>query len=179
MHCPSCKTTHLIPSLLEHNLPVFSCNICQGSFIEILSYRMWVDHSAPAEKKTAGMLLAVDDSKHAMVCPHCAKIMSKYQISEHTPNKIDLCRNCGRFWLDAGEWRLLQELGLYLEIPSIFNEPWQKAIRKTVSKKLREEKLLTLFGVADYQKIKEFKDWVKIHPKRAQIMDYLNNLSRD
>lgn len=176
MYCPTCRNRMLRPSKLAPGLPGFSCNSCGGNLIEILSYRMWSEQK-PAEnvKKNLYPKNSPEDSKQTLVCPKCNKLMTKFLISGTTLNKIDLCGNCGRFWLDGGEWSLLECLDLENDITRIFNEPWQKSIRKDISDKVTEDKYKSLIGEADYSKLINILDWIKNHPKKDEIIAYLCN----
>lgn len=176
MYCPTCKNRTLRPTKLAYGLPSFSCKSCGGSLLEILGYRMWCDkNSAGQDKKKISVEANTSDSRQTLVCPKCSNIMTKFQIARDTENKIDLCNNCGRFWLDGGEWNLLEQINLENEITNIFNEPWQSAIRKDQSNDAFEEKYQKIVGAADYRKMKDFRDWLASHPNRDEIINYINH----
>lgn len=179
MNCPSCKKRTLIPTKLAYGLPSFSCNSCGGSLIEILSYRMWCEGNTEKQaKKYQAKEISTTDSKHTLVCPKCDKIMTKFQMSADTTNKIDLCSQCGRFWLDGGEWNLLGNINLENDITSIFNEPWQKLIKKQLSLKSFEDKYRERIGEVDFIKAKNFRNWVNTHSNKKILLEYLTNLDK-
>lgn len=177
MKCPSCKNSSLVPTKLADGLPGFGCPSCEGHLIEILSYRLWSERtSATAHESNHLEPTAVSDSKQAMACPQCHKLMTKYSMSDSATNKIDLCGNCGRFWVDGGEWALLQSLNLDTSLTKIFNEPWQKAIREARVMAKHENQLRESLGDIEYEQLIQFREWVSTHPLKADILDYLNRL---
>lgn len=175
MLCPSCKGSSLQPVKLEKDLAALGCKRCRGVLLPILSYREWIERH-PIESRMASRRkskLVVEDSTHAMLCPKCSGLMTKYRISADTENKIDLCIRCNESWLDSGEWQLLKQLDIQKSLPSIFTDSWQRDIRKKQSENLYERKYTEMFG-SDYQKVKQIKSWINKHPKKNEIMYYLN-----
>lgn len=177
MKCPTCPDSSLVPTKLADGLPSFSCPSCEGHLIEILSYRLWSER-APSTTRDAERPepTAAADTKQALICPQCHKLMTKFLMSDTTPNKIDLCGNCGRFWVDGGEWALVQSLNLDTSLTKIFNEPWQKAIRQARVISTHENALRDTLSDSDYARLTQFRQWVSEHPQRVDILDYLNRL---
>jgi Zn-finger nucleic acid-binding protein len=130
MKCPKCKTDNLTPTKLEQDFPSMGCKSCQGTLISLIYYRDWAERST--------LPLAIDqleleqvednDSKVALTCPKCGRVMNRYRISDQHQNRLDMCFSCGEAWIDSGEWDLLKSLDLIKNLPVIFTESWQKKI---------------------------------------------------
>lgn len=174
MDCPACKKRSLKATRIAHGLPGYTCSSCQGCLIDILSYRMWLEGRPPGNTSQADLPECVEDSSKAVMCPKCAKIMMKFNISGDVNNRLDLCSYCGEVWLDGGEWQLLEQLNLTDKLPQIFSDPWQKQIRKGKIEQGIEQKYESILGQEVYQKVKQFREWLLEQKRSSEILDYLN-----
>ncbi|WP_020160136.1 TFIIB-type zinc ribbon-containing protein [Methylobacter marinus] len=178
MNCPFCKTHRLKPTRLTAELPAESCSQCHGALVSLLSYRTWLDRHPVAEQLAAdqqqGTRVEPVDASHALFCPKCAGIMTKYRIAAETENRIDLCVRCNEIWLDNGEWELIISLELADKLPRIFYDSWQKQIREVHFQDLKEQKFRELLG-ADYDEIVRIRDWIDGHAQRRTLLDYINS----
>ncbi len=177
MHCPSCQNSPLQPTKLEYGFPALGCKKCGGYLISILSYRLWADERGIDTTTGDRPLEVADDTKTALLCPKCERIMPKFRISGKTSNRVDVCLSCAEVWLDEGEWSLLKSLNLQDKLPTILSEPWQKAIYKEMFGGNQESKYEKLFGPEDYKTIRSFREWLTNHPQRAHIQDYINRFN--
>ncbi len=161
--------------------------------VSLLIYRDWLEHHRDQadfwiNSKKADVV--TEDSKNALLCPKCNRVMLKYRISSASENRVDLCPNCAEAWLDSGEWILLIQLEMHDKLPTIFTEPWQKHIRKENAVSICETKYEDirknavsicktkyeeLFGEEDYKEIRKIRDWIYNHPKKPEIVYYLND----
>lgn len=177
MLCPACNEQQVLkPTKLDESLPAYSCDSCRGALIDILGYRLWSDRHCSDSFSDKNQSITIEphpkDSKHALLCPRCSKIMMKFAISGDTENKIDLCGHCGTFWLDGGEWELLAWINLDHEVTRVFTEPWQRKLRQETD--AFEEKTKQSLGAEDFDRAKEFKSWLMAHPKRGEMLSYIN-----
>ena len=176
MQCPSCKKSALVPTKLADGLPSFMCQSCEGHLIEVLSYRFWSDRGSAAARDSVNLVASEPmDSKHALVCPQCQKVMTKYRMSDAVSNRIDLCGNCGRFWIDRGEWALVRSLNLDTNLTKIFNEPWQKAIRQSQASLAKSHRLRETLNDEEYQRLVDLREWINGHALKEDILDFLNS----
>jgi len=176
MQCPTCKQSALVPTKFADGLPSFTCPSCHGHLIEILSYRLWAERASSLAQEPVNLELPEPpDSKQALVCPQCNKLMTKYLLSDAASNKIDLCGNCGRFWIDGGEWTLVQSLNLDTELTKIFNEPWQKAIRQARIVAAYESRLRETLGEEEYKRLVQVREWINGYPLKADLLEFLNS----
>lgn len=179
MNCPSCKVRTLLPATIEYDLPGYSCSYCQGYLLDILVYRAWLEKQSSDTKSKRIIPKEIADSKDALLCPKCSKVMIKFRISGQVSNKLDLCSHCGELWFDGGEWALLNQLDLQTKIPNILSEPWQIRARSENIEKAVESKFKALFGKSDYTKIQEFREWMFSHEKWLKILEYINRPKRN
>jgi Zn-finger nucleic acid-binding protein len=133
-----------------------------------------MDKQSPEPADRLPLTEAASDSSQALLCPACQRIMTKYRIGSEVRNRLDLCGPCGEIWLDGGEWSLLARLDLHTKLPAIFSDAWQRAIRQTGSARAYEERCLARFGTADYERVRAFRDWLRAHPNKLELRNYLN-----
>lgn len=176
MQCPKCRTVDLAPTKIDHGLPAMGCSKCGGSFLSLLYYRVWIENFIPLNTDESNNVIAEDsDTKTALTCPKCAKLMTKYYVSDDTQNRIDLCSSCDEAWLDKGEWHLLQTLHLADKLPKVFTDAWQLKIKKDKAETLRVERLRNIIGDEDTVKSVEIKNWLKRHPHKKTIVHFVNH----
>lgn len=173
--CPSCRTGTLHAGRLENNLAALQCDACTGSLLDLVAYRDWlksqsllIDNTAENNEFEAG------DSKRALGCPSCQRIMLKYKVKADATHNLDFCFSCEQVWLDAGEWDYLKTLGLHSKIRTISTDPWQRQIRDEASAQLRLAGFKQAIGAEAFPTVEEFRLWLSQHPKRAEILRYLN-----
>jgi Zn-finger nucleic acid-binding protein len=178
MQCPKCSHSGLEPTKIEDGLSAMGCGQCQGALVSLLYYRDWAEksgmvHDAPSVELLKGFESA--DSAAALACPKCSRLMQKFRISGCSNNRLDLCNSCDEAWLDDGEWALLKALELSKEMPLVFSAQWQKKVRDQVSEEARRERFTRILGPEDLEKAHEFRQWIKDHPRRNDIMFYVNH----
>lgn len=175
MKCPKCKTVDLGPTKLEADLPVMGCLSCDGALISLLYYRDWAERSAlPLTVDAKALKVAEEsDTKVALNCPKCARLMTKYQIVDEHDNRLDVCSYCDEAWVDSGEWMLLKSLSLAKDLPKIFTSSWQRKIKQEITERQRYERLEDLVGEADALKAKEVREWLSEKGHKTTIMNYI------
>ncbi len=172
--CPKCPTKVLSPTLLAAGLSAKGCRSCHGVLLDLLSYRAWSDLSGidTVDSNDKGSEVEVDDTRQAIVCPNCGALMTKYKISSEIDNKLDYCANCDEAWLDGSEWAQLADMGLRMNLGTIFTEPWQRRVRTDSAESNQEALRQEKYG-EDYEKIIQFRDWLSAHPHREAILAIL------
>lgn len=177
MKCPKCKTRDLAPTKLEEDLSAMGCMSCEGALIALLYYRDWAERTTSLlDSDPASVDVAIEsDTKVAITCPKCAKLMTKYQITGELTNRLDVCASCDEAWIDSGEWVLLKSLSLAKDIPTILTDSWQRKIRKEQSEKQRFERLEGLVGPEDAQRAKETREWLEGKTTKPTIMRYIGH----
>jgi Zn-finger nucleic acid-binding protein len=189
MKCPRCKTRDLKPTMIEEHLPAMACAECEGSLVSLLYYRHWAetqkpaagtaednpspDASGPAPSAITDESLEAADTRTAVLCPKCGRVMMKYKITGRVSNRLDVCRLCDEAWLDRGEWELLETLQLSTQMPAIFTEEWQKRIRRQVSEEARRSLLVRCIGERAVEQVDRFRDWLSRSKHKPEVMSYL------
>lgn len=173
MQCPACSHFRLKPIKLEAGLPAISCSKCQGALVPLVTYRAWAERQPPVSVQTGAAPTTVQDSKSALRCPKCSKLMMKYRIGSGVENRVDLCPHCDEAWLDAGEWQLLGQLQYHSSLASIMTEPWQRRLREQEREEVVARKYLALLGTQDWQRLQEVGEWVAGHPRKQDLLRYL------
>jgi Zn-finger nucleic acid-binding protein len=174
MKCPSCKTADLLPTKIEEYLPGMGCGTCHGTMVSLLYYRHWAEtQKPPSDPVTATAAPEATDTKTAITCPKCERVMNKYKLTGAISNRIDVCSTCDEAWLDGGEWELLEALQLSLKIPSILTEGWQRRIRHEITEDTRHSILVRIVGEEAAAKIEEFRAWLAKNKHKSHIMTYL------
>jgi Zn-finger nucleic acid-binding protein len=177
MKCPSCITSDLKATRLDDGLPAHGCNDCGGAIIPLLYYRDWAERTAndkaPPDTELDASLAIESESHSALACPKCSRLMSKFNISGCSKNRLDLCSSCDEAWLDGGEWELLKALQLSKDIPSIFTDSWQRKVRKEISESKLKERFAKIVGDTDIEKAEEVRSWLNTHKNRAELIFYI------
>lgn len=173
MYCPKCKNVSLQPTKLEADLSAAGCSNCGGALVSLLYYRDWAEgHGQPLEHPE-GKLQEAEDTKTALTCPKCGKLMTKFHIDGATENRLDLCGSCDEAWLDKGEWALLKALELANKMPLVFTDEWQRRVRQQSMEASRQERLSALVGEETSQAVEAFRQQIKDHPHKQEILVYL------
>lgn len=176
MKCPKCKTADLRPSKLEDGFSAMGCGDCNGALISMLYYRDWIERSPLDDSDSeTGALAEIDDTRTAICCPKCGRLMTRFGISADHDNHIELCASCDESWLDGGEWSLLKSLDLAHKLPSVFGDAWQRRLRKERFEQRRTEKLAQIIDADDLDKAKSARDWLREHPERVAILHYIGS----
>ncbi|SFB88198.1 zf-TFIIB domain-containing protein [Pseudoalteromonas denitrificans] len=179
MRCPKCKEPYLMATKIESGLSAMGCQRCEGALISLLYYRDWAQTATlPTEKLKAEPVsqpTETSDTSVALSCPKCARLMRKFQISGCHHNRLDLCLSCDDVWLDGGEWEMLKALELSNHMPKIFTDPWQTKVRAQARDEERKLRYLNILGEEDLQKSEDLRSWLKNHPKRQEILFYINH----
>ncbi|ARU59294.1 hypothetical protein OLMES_5314 [Oleiphilus messinensis] len=152
------------------------CPRCEGAFVSLLYYRDWAERCGEAHlaNKAEPERVEPETTVTAMGCPKCSKLMTKYRITGCRNNRLDLCSSCDEAWLDGGEWELLKALDLSHKMPMVFTEQWQRNVRQQVTEDSRKQRFLKILGEADLSEAEKVRQWVKDHPRRADILRYLS-----
>jgi Zn-finger nucleic acid-binding protein len=174
MKCPRCKTPDLLPTLIEEYLAAMACAQCHGSLVSLLYYRHWAETQKPHATLSASTDLSRPrDTTNALMCPKCARVMTKYKLVGAIDNRIDVCATCDEAWLDDGEWELLEQLQLSHTMPAIFTDQWQRRLRNEKTEETRRSILKAAIGEPAAAKVEEFRAWLNAQKSKSSILTYL------
>ena len=181
MNCPVCKTIPLATTILEPGLVTNNCEQCQGHWVNNEQYWVWRNQQAdnlpeiPADAPTFNINNAVMET--ARLCPQCHRILIKYRVGHNIPFIIDHCGSCGGAWLDKDEWATLKSRNLHDDLHAIFTDNWQDEARRAESRQHLAQMYEKRLGAENYTELKRVKNWIDVHPKKQELLAYLNDNS--
>ena len=82
--------------------------------------------------------------------PTATTCSGRYRVGHGVGFTVDRCRNCEGAWLDGGEWEALRLRNLHDDLPRIFDDEWQRAVKREVQEQTTEENFRRRLGDADY-----------------------------
>ena len=175
MRCSSCGEGDLVAGRFEHGLPCYLCSNCGGALLSLSPYVDWMTRQAREEATAQDGPFEYDgsDTKHAMCCPKCSRIMIKYRVQEGGSHGLDYCFGCEEVWLDRGEWDYLKAHGLHLSITAVTTDAWQRKLREQASARQREERFRAAIGPDAFEEVRRIHAWLQWHPARGEILRYL------
>ena len=173
MKCPSCRTADLSPQRLESGLSGYSCPGCSGVLLSVGPYVDWVAAQPSNTHAFETFAAAARDSKRALLCPKCSRIMVKFRVSSDSGHGLDFCFGCEEVWLDGGEWTWLKAKGLHTKITTISTGVWQRRLREEWTSAARLERFKQTIGMAAFPEVERFKVWLESQPERSEILRYL------
>lgn len=182
-NCPSCEEQPLLPIQPLEGLVARQCGSCEGMLLDLLVYRQWreasaealSEHQLSAEPSTE---VALEDTKKALLCPGCARLMTKYRVTGELANRLDFCAYCSDVWMDVGELALLNTANLQGDLGRIFTQPWQRQIVSKQQAQMGEANLASHLG-QDLPRVEDFANWFVQHKERTRIFAYLRARLRD
>ncbi len=174
--CPVCKKPELTPARLQSDLPALGCTGCGGILLSLVSYIDWRERHPDVELATGKAIevpaAEVVDSKHALLCPKCRRLMTKYRLSADARNVLDLCAHCDEVWFDRGEWTQVEHLARSGQLSRVFSDRWQQQIRKGEAAQRAEDRYREQLG-EDYEAMQELRNRLRKHPRAREILAYL------
>lgn len=177
MNCPVCKNEALEAKSIEENLQAEVCPNCEGKWIPYENYESWLktlDEILPA-KSLEQSEMTIPDFQLARLCPHCRRILIKYNVGKNVGFMIDRCGGCAGVWLDKDEWETLKSINLHDEMQKIFTDYWQETVEREETRRNLEKMYEQKFGAEAYNKIKDFKSWLDSNENGAEILAFLDD----
>ena len=176
MNCPVCKDVVLANEELLENLKAKVCRQCGGRWIQSFQYWRWLDkHGGTLPEKPAAesVELPVDDSTAAKLCPECGHFLTRRKVGHGVDFGLDRCNSCGGIWFDKNEWEVLVSRNLHDEVHFVFSTAWQKQIRNDETTESFENRIESLIGADDHEKLKQVANWINSHPHKSTILGYI------
>lgn len=179
MKCPKCKQEIRGAERLDEDLVGNRCERCGGHWISAYQYWRWRELQprppaySPAVAESGAT--ASSDSKSALLCAECGRILHKYRIAADIPSRVDHCGHCGGTWFDAGEWAALRDMGLLGNVHSIFTAVWQREIRAEDSRVAQARIYEKRFGPDGYAELRRIRDWLNEQPHKSAMLRFLSD----
>jgi|SRR5215213_1536160 Zn-finger nucleic acid-binding protein len=165
---------------LEPALSGFTCDRCQGHWMRFGDYLAWREGQsgdAPEVAAEGAGEFASRPEGPARRCPDCAHVLTRYRVGHGIAFTLDRCGNCNGVWLDAGEWATLKSRGLHDNIHQMFGPGWQFDARSDERRQRTESAFERQLG-PDFSRTREFAEWVAEHPRRSEILAYVQSRIR-
>jgi Zn-finger nucleic acid-binding protein len=174
MNCPVCGEAKLKPILLEEGLNANKCPQCHGHWISSDSYFKWVKARGQGEVDNQVSVSAETDSdtKKALVCPDCGRILVKYRLGQEIKFRLDLCGGCNGVWFDRDEWEVLKARRLHDDFHRFFTDAWRQKVLRDETRARNEKIFREKFG-PDYDKIMGMKSYIESHPLKPIILAFI------
>jgi Zn-finger nucleic acid-binding protein len=177
MDCPVCKPTHtLVLAPLEGgNLTARRCPACNGHWIRSTDFWRWraiAGENLPETPAPTGTLTP-PEAGGLRLCPDCNHVLGRYKVGHGVGFTVDRCRHCEGAWLDGGEWEALRVRNLHDDLPQIFDDEWQRAVKREVQELTTEESFRRRLGDDTYRRAQETRAWLDAHPRRSELFAYL------
>lgn len=182
MRCSSCKTGTLLPTRIDDGTgPAgYQCNHCQGALLSLAPYLDWARGQASMAEPSAPAAFDGEsvDSKAALPCPKCSRIMLRFNVLADKAHGLDYCFHCEEVWLDHGEWQYLKSQGLHTRINSIATEPYQRRLREQALRDAGLQRFRQNLGDAAFAQVQSFAQWLQTQEQADAILRYLKQETR-
>ena len=175
MDCPECNSSRLTPVKLEPSLPAKGCGSCRGALLDLVTYRLWTERHTHELTGSGDVVAEPQEGRAALLCPGCTRIMLRFRYTADTPHVLDVCMTCDHAWLQGNEWEFLKCRALHGELTQVFTDPWQQNLRKTRTREVLGSEWDRRLGADLHAEIQELREWLKEHPKRQDLLDYLRS----
>jgi hypothetical protein len=175
MKCPSCQSSKLGPVKLEPSLPALSCLDCGGAVLDLVAYRLWLERHSHERTEQAEVEEEPATGTSALSCCRCSRVMLRYRYTRDSSHVLDICTHCDNVWIQNNEWPFLKKNSLVGQLPRIFTDPWQRALRMKRAEKTFKQDWEQRLGADLHLEVAELREWLIAHPKKAQILAYLMN----
>jgi Zn-finger nucleic acid-binding protein len=178
MNCPTCGTAQsLTVGEIAPDLDSYRCTNCLGNWVRLEQYLSWRDRSPNIEATLpVSAATATDPGPMLRRCPDCSYILARYRVASDASFLLDRCRQCHGVWFDRDEWQLVEARGLALRLADVFSDEWQRDIRQAEQAAAIERMFENRLGSAEWARAREVRDWVNNHPKKRDVLAYLELL---
>ncbi|HIK08818.1 MAG TPA: zf-TFIIB domain-containing protein [Oscillatoriaceae cyanobacterium M33_DOE_052] len=175
MECAKDRQIELVDGVLGEGLGVKCCPQCKGNWINADDYRSWQvgnaqqllrqrqRHRVPLGAVAGDFVPSQADAK-AGLCPECKRYLARAKVMVKNPFYVERCPGCGGIWCDAGEWEVLESLGLDVAIEQVFSGQWQAEARSSWAAEKEREALVEKLGWQVADRVLEMAEILESHP---------------
>lgn len=122
---------------------------------------------------------ATEDSPAGKRCPEDGAFLIPHLVGHGLDLRLDRCARCGGMWFDGGEWEALRGAGLLDRLHLVFTSAWQARVRQERKAAHDEEAAEATFGPELFERLREMRELLRHHPKRAEMHAYLSAGARE
>ncbi|ATB43729.1 hypothetical protein CYFUS_009209 [Cystobacter fuscus] len=111
MHCPRCDK-EMTPTRLDE-VEANQCPQCEGHWLEGEDLKL-LESTVDVRLFEWRTLPSQEIQARELACPRCAprQVMKKVRSERDRHVLLDACERCHGVWLDGGELRAIQEMGV-------------------------------------------------------------------
>lgn len=169
-NCPACQSATLESINLEAHLSASQCSSCDGHWVAAEDYQAWLENGAQITPATA--TAAVEDSTHAVFCPHCSQLMRKTNVGYDLNFYLDQCPCCHGVWFDSHEWAHLKSQNLHTQVHQMSSAAWQQKARQHRFRSTVQQVYASKFSPTDYSEAERIKNWLERHPQKQDLLSF-------
>jgi Zn-finger nucleic acid-binding protein len=163
---------------IEAHLPAFECGDCRGHWLRFGDYLAWRERQPGDRPETTAATqltpeVAEPRGSAPRRCPDCGHLLVRYRVGHGVAFALDRCGNCNGVWLDQAEWEALRARGLHDNVHQMFGSGWQYAVRTEDQQRRVVAQFERQLGSTDFARAEEFGAWLADHPRRSEILAYL------
>ncbi|MGB8648171.1 MAG: zf-TFIIB domain-containing protein [Anaerolineae bacterium] len=175
MNCSICHIQLQRIDLLQSALPAYRCPQCEGVWISANEYLRWRQAQGPTLPERVADISNIPkiDVPQVKLCPADGHFLRRYHVIANEEFYLDRCTYCNGVWFDKGEWDVLVARNLHDKLNQFFTQPYQSHLQEQEAYTALDRFYLGKFGEEDYGRIREIRDWLTNHPKRAMLLAYL------
>jgi len=178
MNCPACESTRsLTIAELAPGLSSYQCPNCLGNWVRLEQYTRWRERAPnPEATPLSSTATAAEPPAKLRRCPDCSYTLARYRVASDATFVLDRCRKCHGVWFDRDEWQLVEARGLALRLADVFSDEWQRDIRQKEQAASIERMFEQRLGSEELARAREARDWINGHPKKSELLAYLELL---
>jgi len=111
MNCPRCD--EVMTPVRPDEVEALQCPRCQGHWVEGANFRQ-LEATVDVRLFEWRTLPSEEVQARELACPRCEprEVMTKVRSERDRHVLLDVCERCHGVWLDKGELRAIQEMGL-------------------------------------------------------------------
>ncbi len=146
-------------------------------FGDYLAWREWQPGDQPEVPSGVAGELEPTSAAEVRRCPDCAYLLTRYAVGHGVAFSVDRCGRCNGVWFEKEEWSVLRARGLHDNLREMFNPRWQSVVRAEARDRRAAERLAVHLG-SDAARVRDFGEWVATHPRRNEILAYVQSYIR-
>lgn len=182
MKSPRDPNATLVQTEIHPGLVAYICPSSGGCWIDGKHYWEWLLKQPGFPKlipETQGDPVSVeDDNDRPMISPESGHLMRKCRVGSGLDFRIDFDAVSRGFWLDHGEYQILESRNLHDELHLICSPEYQMKLVELDSAKAQAERFEQLLGRDGCERIEAFAAWMNADEQQRDhsvIMAYLQS----
>jgi hypothetical protein len=181
MQSPKDASATLLEETLPDGLTIYRCPSTGGFWIDRSHYTAWQESLAidiPSIADIVSRLSTIQanpapEDSRAALCPSTGRFLIRARVDTPTPFYVERSPEGGNFWIDHGEWEVLTQLGLQMQLDSLFSPEWQAKLRDFQQIERQKQATINKLGADLARQVFELADALREHPQGDFGVAYL------